>query len=192
MGASRVMCFAAGAAMSATSLGTTFTILSTSGFAGTRLGTVLSCAAMMDDVVGLVMIQVVGNLGSGGVDGEAIARPVGASLGLLLVVVAGGWGVEKGCRERFTAGKCTGVGFVFLAHATLLIGLIAAASYAGTSVLFAAFLAGAVSTWWDGKRGGGWTAAKAYEKYYQVPVERILKPFFFVPTLANPSPIHLR
>ena len=36
--------------MSATSLGTTFRILSALGFAGTGLGTVLSCAAMMDDV----------------------------------------------------------------------------------------------------------------------------------------------
>jgi len=104
MGASRVMCFAAGAAMSATSLGMTFTILSTSGFTGTRLGTVLSSAAMMDDVVGLVMIQVVGNLGGGGVDGEVIARPVDESLGLLLVVIVGGWGVERGCRGKFTAG----------------------------------------------------------------------------------------
>jgi len=104
VGASRVMCFAAGAAMSATSLGTTFTILSTSGFAGTRLGTVLSSVAMMDDVVGLVMIQVVGNLSGGGVDGEVIARPVDESLGLLLVVIVGGRGVERGCRGKFTAG----------------------------------------------------------------------------------------
>jgi len=156
MGASRVMCFAAGAAMSATSLGMTFTILSTSGFTGTRLGTVLSSAAMMDDVVGLVMIQVVGNLGGGGVDGEVIARPVDESLGLLLVVIVGGRGVERGCRGKFTAGGgYAGVRFVFLAHATLLIGLIVAASYAGTSVLFAAFLACAVSM----IRGGMGSAA---------------------------------
>ncbi|RPB05637.1 Sodium/hydrogen exchanger [Choiromyces venosus 120613-1] len=172
MSASGIMCFATGAAMSATSLGITFAILSTSGFAGTRLGTVLSCAAMVDDVVGLVMIQVVGNLGGsgGGVDGGVIARPVGASLGLLLVVVAGGWGIEKVCRGRFTSERYTGVKSALLAHTALLIGLIVAASYSGTSVLFAAFLAGAGSTWWDGKRGNSsseWTAAK-----------RILKPFF--------------
>lgn len=52
-------------------------------------------------------------------------------------------------------GGYAGVRFVFLAHATLLIGLIVAASYAGTSVLSAAFLACAMSM----IRGGMGSAA---------------------------------
>lgn len=71
---------------------------------------------------------------------------MGTGLRFLLVVVVGGWGVEGGCRGKFTAEKCAGTSFAFLAHAALLVGLIVAASYAGTSVLFAVFLAGAMST----------------------------------------------
>ncbi|KAK2865228.1 hypothetical protein FQN49_003791, partial [Arthroderma sp. PD_2] len=55
--ATPLQAFAAGAALCSTSLGTTFTILNTSGLLATRLGTVLSSAAMMDDVIGLVMVQ---------------------------------------------------------------------------------------------------------------------------------------
>ncbi|PUU83295.1 hypothetical protein B9Z19DRAFT_160815 [Tuber borchii] len=68
-----------------------------------------------------------------------------------------------GCREGVSGevygGKCASASFAFLAHAALLVGLIVAASYAGTSVLFAVFLAGAVSTWWDRERGGRWITA---------------------------------
>lgn len=44
--------FAAGAALCATSLGTTFAVMSASGLITTRMGVVLTSAAMMDDVVG--------------------------------------------------------------------------------------------------------------------------------------------
>jgi hypothetical protein len=37
----------------------------------------------------------------------------------------------------------------FLLHTSLLLGFIAGASYAGTSNLFAAYLAGAMISWWD-------------------------------------------
>lgn len=61
--ATYIQCFAAGAALCSTSLGTTLTVLGTSGLIKSRLGVVLSSAAIMDDVVGLVMVQVISNLG---------------------------------------------------------------------------------------------------------------------------------
>lgn len=75
VGATPLQCFAAGAALCSTSLGTTFTVLSTSGLSSTRLGSVLSTAAMMDDVVGLVMVQIVSSLGSaeGGSAGSSVS-----------------------------------------------------------------------------------------------------------------------
>lgn len=63
LGISPLQGFAAGAALCSTSLGTTFEVLNASGLAETRVGAVLGLAAMMDDVVGLVMVQVIGNLG---------------------------------------------------------------------------------------------------------------------------------
>ncbi|KAG5919587.1 hypothetical protein E4U61_000771 [Claviceps capensis] len=59
-------CFTAGASLSSTSLGTTFTVLGTSGLTRSRLGVILTTAAMMDDVVGLVLVQVISNLGKEG------------------------------------------------------------------------------------------------------------------------------
>jgi Kef-type K+ transport system membrane component KefB len=50
--ATPLQAFAAGAALCSTSLGTTFTVIETSGLRHTRLGVVLTSAAMMDDVVG--------------------------------------------------------------------------------------------------------------------------------------------
>jgi Kef-type K+ transport system membrane component KefB len=50
--ASPLQAFAAGAALCSTSLGTTFTVMQASGLNATRMGVVLTSAAMMDDVVG--------------------------------------------------------------------------------------------------------------------------------------------
>lgn len=210
-GTTPLQSFAAGAALSATSLGTTFSILTASGFARTRLGVVLTSAAMMDDVVGLVMIQVVAELGSGAVSGGTVGRPVGASVGLLVFVVVGcRWGVGPVYRRFLAGGELGLLGGgerAFLVHSGVLVALVAGASYAGTSVLFAAFLAGAAVSWWDkmvsqtiatptsseaapepepkpelstpGPTPEVWTGARVYEHYYAPPVTRILVPFFF-------------
>lgn len=87
--------FAAGAALSTTSLGTTFTVISQAGFGDTRLGAVLTSAAITDDVVGLVLLQVIVSLGQArssaasvssnqpAAIGWAIGRPLLASLAML-------------------------------------------------------------------------------------------------------------
>jgi Kef-type K+ transport system membrane component KefB len=80
--------FSAGASLCSTSLGTTFAILSSANLQRTRVGVVLVGAAMMDDVVGLVMVNIVTSLGNGKVGGWPVARPIAASFGLLLVTLA--------------------------------------------------------------------------------------------------------
>lgn len=118
----------------------------------------------MDDVVGLVMIQVVAELGSGVVSGATVGRPVGASVGLLVCVVVGSRWVVGPLWRRFGGAGQKGHGKIgdaisrmeigvgqkaFLVHTGVLLALVSGASYAGTSVLFAAFLAGAAVSWWD-------------------------------------------
>ncbi|KAH8667474.1 Sodium/hydrogen exchanger family-domain-containing protein [Tricladium varicosporioides] len=154
--------FAAGAALCSTSLGTTFTVLSTSGLSSTRLGTVLSSAAMMDDVIGLVMVQVISNLGksSNSFSAITVVRPLAVSFGFailvpliclyivkpLTMILNGirdknpGTAWSKYC-QRFST-SCT-------LHTLILIGLVTSATYTGTSNLFAAYLAGASISWWD-------------------------------------------
>ncbi|KAG9123733.1 Hsp70 ATPase ssc1, partial [Ceratobasidium sp. 392] len=108
--------FIVGAALSATSLGTTFAIMASFrfpaphpqsyvldgleqpreesdasskqvGLGNTRAGTILIGAAILDDIVGLVISSVVSNLGStrsGHMSGWIVARPIVSSLVLLL------------------------------------------------------------------------------------------------------------
>ncbi|KAK8094094.1 hypothetical protein PG997_000779 [Apiospora hydei] len=166
--ATPLQAFAAGAALCSTSLGTTFTVLSTSGLAATRLGIVLSTAAMMDDVVGLVMVQIVSaGLGDGS-DGRTdiapavVARPVLVSIAFAVVVplacrfvlrpmMAHLW--KSGAKRSRLYQPLLGAGqSAFLAQTGVLLGLVAAAGYAGASVLLAAYLAGIVASWWRDER----------------------------------------
>jgi Kef-type K+ transport system membrane component KefB len=79
--------FAAGAALCSTSLGTTFTLLSSMGLMTSRLGIVLSSAAMLDDMVGLVMVQIISNLGTASsLSTMTVVRPTLVSLAALLPI----------------------------------------------------------------------------------------------------------
>jgi len=79
--------FSAGASLCSTSLGTTLAILSAANLQKTRIGVVLVGAAMMDDVVGLVMVKIVTALGSGTFTAWGVARPVVSTFALLLVTL---------------------------------------------------------------------------------------------------------
>ena len=152
--------FTAGAALCSTSLGTTFTILSTSGLSSTRLGTVLTSSAMMDDVVGLVMVQVISNLGNGDFNVITIVRPVAVSAGLMIAVPLICRFVAQPLTLKLHKMRVAAPqGLVnrtmdseympFVVHTAILLALVTGATYAGTSNLFAAYLAGASVSWWD-------------------------------------------
>lgn len=161
--ATPLQAFAAGAALCSTSLGTTFTILSTTDLAKTRLGVVLTGAAMMDDVVGLVMVQVIINLGgtssASSFSPRTVIRPVFVSIGFAAGLFAVCWlivgpllrkGLSAATRlppvlKSFNA--------AFLVHSCILSGLVAGATHAGTSNLFAAYLAGTLISWFDETSG---------------------------------------
>lgn len=158
--ATPLQAFAAGAALCSTSLGTTFTILNTSGLTNTRIGTVLTSAAMMDDIVGLVLVQVISKLGSGASSFHAITvvRPIFVSIGLAIFVLLTCRYLVKPI-SSLVGGPSSSIVMrairkqpneaALIAHMALLFGIVAAASYAGTSNLFAAYLAGASISWYD-------------------------------------------
>ncbi|KAK9328096.1 Sodium/hydrogen exchanger family-domain-containing protein [Lipomyces starkeyi] len=161
--ATTLQAFAGGAALCSTSLGTTFTILNTAGLTTSRLGVVLTSAAMMDDVVGLIMVQVITNLAASAVSSFSavtIVRPIAVSLGMVFVVLfacrffirhimisINSWRKKnpKGVIDRALHRRDT----TLLVHSIILFGLVTGASYAGTSNLLAAYLAGASVSWWD-------------------------------------------
>ena len=166
--------FSAGASLCSTSLGTTFAILSSANMQHTRVGVILVGAAMMDDVVGLVMVNIVTTLGSGGMGGWPIARPIVASFGLLLVSLGLGayflkpiWLYLVKCSQSETVAnvptggksdiketafkqfrRIPGLGFLF--STLVLIAFVTIASFIDASVLFAAFIAGGIVNYlWD-------------------------------------------
>jgi Kef-type K+ transport system membrane component KefB len=155
--ATPLQAFSAGAALSATSLGTTFTILSTTQLITSRLGTVTTSSAMINDVVSLVMVQIISNLGgsSDSFSAVTVIRPLFVSIGfgvgvvlvcrfvarLILIKILG----SKGKLPRFTYMPQ----FAVLGYTCLLVGLVAGATYAGTSSLFAVYLAGVITSWFD-------------------------------------------
>lgn len=162
VGATPIQAFAAGAALCSTSLGTTFTILNASGLSTTRLGTVLSSAAMMDDVVGLVMVQVISNIGetAGSFSAVTVVRPLAVSFGLAIAVPLACrlvaqpltvWlnGARKSSPDGALNKLCGATYTGFIIHTLVLLALVTGATYAGTSNLFAAYLAGASVSWWD-------------------------------------------
>ncbi|KAI1301067.1 Sodium/hydrogen exchanger family-domain-containing protein [Xylaria venustula] len=169
--------FAAGAALCSTSLGTTFSVLQASGLSRTRLGAVLASAALLDDVVGLVMVRIItslGQTGNKGTEPATILRPVLVSVAFAVVVplvcryvLKPAQGIldrviegsdEKGKeKSKNSANNKTRIRnwvcsreAAFVSQTAFLILLIVAADYAGTSDLLAAYLAGVVTNWWNG------------------------------------------
>lgn len=154
--ATHLQAFAAGCALCSTSLGTTFSVLKTCGLTNSRLGTVLSSAAMLDDVVGLIMIQVISNLGTNkgsSFDSVTVIRPIFVSIAYTIVVPLALkyvvrpviiWGKDK--KQASFHNKSKEVldkpNKKLVIHTLILISLCTSASYAGTSVLYAAYLAG--------------------------------------------------
>ncbi|PSN58716.1 hypothetical protein BS50DRAFT_682663 [Corynespora cassiicola Philippines] len=158
--ATPVQAFAAGAALCSTSLGTTFTVLGSSGLSATRLGVVLTSAAMMDDVVGLVMVQVISNLGGANFSWITVLRPVLVSVAfalfvpvLCILILKPATVRTNRFRESHPNNSLDKIlrkaQTKFVLHTALLVGLVASATYAGTSNLFAAYIAGAIVNWWD-------------------------------------------
>ncbi|ETI21639.1 hypothetical protein G647_07986 [Cladophialophora carrionii CBS 160.54] len=161
--ATRLQSFAAGAALCSTSLGTTFSLLKTTGLTTSRLGTVLTSAAMLDDVVGLALVEVISSLGTGraSLAATTVIRPVLVSLAFAIVLPVGCRVLLKpvilrsstALSQAATRSRFDSLGFSlqlrFIFSTALLLALVTSASYAGASNLFAAYLAGAMSSWVD-------------------------------------------
>jgi hypothetical protein len=115
---------------------------------------------MMDDVVGLVMVQVISNLGGSSISAVTVVRPVLVSLAFAVVAPLTCRLIVKPITSKLnsyrTAHPTSKLARLlelrqtaFAIHTLLLIALVAASSYAGTSNLFAAYIAGATISWWD-------------------------------------------
>jgi hypothetical protein len=115
---------------------------------------------MMDDVVGLVMVQVISNLGGDSFSWVTVVRPVLVSVAFAVIAPLVCLFVVKPVTLRLNSYRAAHSSerlsillqkksTAFVLHTLLLVGLVTAATYAGTSNLFAAYIAGASVSWWD-------------------------------------------
>lgn len=150
--ATPVAAFAAGAALCSTSLGTAFTIMSTSKLMLSKVGVLLTSAAMIDDIAGLVMLQVISNLGDGSFTAVSVIRPVFVSIGLIVITALVCWLVVRPATRYATLNQWKfpkSAPVYFVCHTLLLFGIVTGATYAGASLLTAAYVTGAAISWWD-------------------------------------------
>lgn len=142
LGLERLPAIVCGAALTATSIGISARVLSDLGQLNTREGQVMLGAAVLDDVVGLVILSAVGALEIGAAFSvRGIAASAGAAIGFLVVaMVVGGWVGPALLRltERFAAGATALIGFAF----ALLLAWLAGA--ARSAPILGAFAAGLV------------------------------------------------
>ena len=158
--------FIIGAALSTTSLGTTFAVIGGASksidLSQTRVGTVLISAAVIDDVSGLVMSSVISELGvletSADVNlGWLIGRPILASLLMAALTPLVTKYILAPFFRRYMENRfaqydhVSNVGLMVM----VLSAFIPIAAYSGTSVLFGAFLAGSFLTYLPSKHSEG-------------------------------------
>lgn len=199
--------FIIGAALSTTSLGTTFAVIGGASkdidLSQTRIGAVLVSAAVIDDVSGLVMSSVIHDLGSLSAGGDVnlgwlIGRPILASIlmaGLtpLLCKYVFAPVFRRFIEHHFAR-------YDHLSNVVLMVLVLSAfisiAAYAGTSVLFGAFLAGSFLTYLPSKHPEGPfvvysrehgeqnddkspTFVHTFEKYFSDVQKYLMEPLFF-------------
>ncbi|KAL2817544.1 Sodium/hydrogen exchanger family-domain-containing protein [Aspergillus granulosus] len=150
--------FIIGAALSATSLGTTFAVISSASrtveLGHTRVGSVLISAAVIDDVVGLVMSSVISDLGrlnsASSVNlGWLIGRPIVASVAMAIVTPIVTKYIFAPLFRNYIEDHFARYDHVsnIILMTLVLCAFISVAAYAGTSMLFGAFLAGTFLTY---------------------------------------------
>lgn len=133
----------AGAALTATSIGISARVLSDLGQLSTPEGQVVIGAAVLDDVVGLIVLSVVGSLVAGAeLTVGGVARTAAPALGFVVVSVALGWVTVPPLFRLIERIRVTGaLGIMALAFA-LLLGWLAARS--GSAMIIGAFAAGLI------------------------------------------------
>ncbi|SGY84005.1 BQ5605_C009g05669 [Microbotryum silenes-dioicae] len=158
--------FTAGSALASTSLGTTFYVLRAQStpaartgqnvgslepppnLAETRIGVTLQAAALIDDVVALVLLAVIVSLAKSQDNtsnlGWTIGRPLLASIAMVLVIPSLGLFVARPLFRKWLEAPVENVGrdAELSLGMVVLSGFLAIAYYAGTTMLLGAYLAG--------------------------------------------------
>jgi Kef-type K+ transport system membrane component KefB len=140
-GQSRIESVFTGAAMVATSVGITAQVLAARGLLDTRAARVILAAAVVDDVLGLIVLALVSDMAHGAVEYLDVALTGGLAIGFTLFVAMFGTRAVRRVMPRVQAKLALAEGEFALAM-TLLFALSVVAVYAGVAAIVGAFLAG--------------------------------------------------
>jgi len=169
-----------GAALTATSVGITARVLSDLSNLGSMEGRIIIGAAVIDDVLGLVILTVVSGIAAGGsVSPFSVARILAVAVGFLVVAIAiGGWVTPKLFHAIARMKVAYAVPIIALA---LAFALAALADVAGSALIMGAFAAGIILARTD--------QYHAIEERVR-PVGALLTPIFFV-SVGSSLDVHL-
>jgi Kef-type K+ transport system membrane component KefB len=130
-----------GAAMVATSVGITAQVLASRGLLDKRASRIILTAAVVDDVLGLIVLAFVSGLAKGKVNYLGIGLTAGLALGFTFLVARFGTRTVRRVMPRMHANLRLAESEFALAM-TLLFALSVLAVYAGVAAIVGAFLAG--------------------------------------------------
>lgn len=137
----RIPSLVCGAALTATSIGISARVLSDLGQLNTREGQVVIGAAVLDDIIGLIVLSVVTSVVLGGTWSVAgIALTTALAIGFIVIAITGGKLLARPVFSSLRRIRTSGtLGVVALAFAFLLSSLAASS---GSAMILGAFAAG--------------------------------------------------
>ena len=130
-----------GAAMVATSVGITAQVLASRGLLDMRASRIILTAAVVDDVLGLIVLALVSGMAKGAVNYLGIGLTAGLALGFTFFVARFGTRTVRHVMPRVQA-RLRLAESEFALAMTLLFALSVLAVYAGVAAIVGAFLAG--------------------------------------------------
>jgi Kef-type K+ transport system membrane component KefB len=129
-----------GAAMVATSVGITARVLGSMGLLDKETSRIILGAAVIDDILGLIILSIVSGLANGGVSLSSLGQTAGLAIAFTIVVGLGGSKVISWLAPRIDALKVSkpffNIGLI------LCLGLSVVSLYFGVAAIIGAFLAG--------------------------------------------------
>jgi Kef-type K+ transport system membrane component KefB len=129
-----------GAAMVATSVGITARVLAERGFLSLRASKIILAAAVIDDVVGLLVLALVSGLAKGKVNYAELATTAALAIGFTILVAK--WGTHAVSRIVKRTENLNVSESQFALSMVMLFGLSVVSVYMGVAAIIGAFLAG--------------------------------------------------
>lgn len=131
------------AALTATSIGISARVLADLKCLDTREGQIVLGAAVLDDVIGLIILSIVAGIAGGAaVTIASVSKTTGIALGFLLVAIAVGSRTVPKLFARIE--RLPGSGALGILGLAFALALAALADYAGSAMIIGAFAAGLV------------------------------------------------